>query len=176
MRLLFLLFLGIELMALSVDPLLLKAQASIFPKIMLLDTDISNKTKDKKLILSIVYTDKEYVSAKTFKEMIETEYQDKLGELVLEVHLDNIKMFASTNDAAAYYIFDASSIKMMDVISHAKKKHRICFGYNYKDFDQNTLISLFVKEKTYIYLNKSALHEYGIKFTPIFYRIAKVIE
>ncbi len=176
MRLLLLLFFSIELLAMNIDPLLLKAQASIFPKIMLLDTDISNKTKEKKLILSIVYTDKEYSTAIKLKNMIEAEYKEKLGELQLEVRLDDIKAFSLKNDAAAYYIFDASSSKTKQVVSHAKKEHRICFGYNYKDFDQNILISLFVKERTYIYLNKSALHEYGIKFTPIFYRIAKVIE
>ena len=176
MRLLLLLFFSIELMAMSIDPLLLKAQASIFPKIMLLDTDISKKTHDKKLLFSIIHTDNERSSAMTLKKMIEAEYKDKLGELHLEIRLDDIKEFTSANDAGAYYVFDASSPKMKKVISHAEKTHRICFGYNYKDFDQNILISLFVKEKTYIYLNKSALHEYGIKFMPIFYRIAKVVE
>ncbi len=176
MRLLLLLLFSIELMAISIDPLLLKAQASIFPKIMLLDTGISNKTNEKKLIFSIVYADKERSSAKRLKKMIESEYKDKLGELGLEVRLDEIKKFTSKNDAAAYYIFDASSPEVNKVVSHAQKRNRICFGYNYKDFGKDVLISLFVKERTYIYLNKSVLSEYQVKFTPIFYRIAKVIE
>jgi len=176
MRLLLLLFLSIELMALSIDPLLLKAQASIFPKIMLLDNDISIKTTDKKLVFSIIHTDSERKIAQKLKELIDNEYANKLGELNLETRLSNIKDFDGKEDAAAYYIFDASSAKMKDVVSHAELTHRICFGYNYKDFDKNVLVSLFLKEKTYIYLNKSALQEYQIKFTPIFYRIAKVVE
>lgn len=163
-------------MALGVDPLLLKAQASIFPKIMLLDTSISNKTQDNKLVFSIVHTQKESSNANRLKEIIEAEHQDSLGELSLEVRLNDIEEFNTKTKAAAYYVFNASSPKMKKVIMHAKKMHRICFGYNYQEFDHNILISLFVKERTYIYLNKSALHEYGIKFTPIFYRIAKVVE
>ena len=174
MRLLLLLFFAIELMAISIDPLLLKAQASIFPKIMLLDNDISNKTVGEKLVFSIIYNDKEKSSAQKLKKMIDNEYKNKMGELIFETQLTNIKKFNPKKEATAYYVFNASDTKQ--VIAHASNKHRVCFGYNYKDFDKNIIISIFVKEKTYIYLNKSALHEYKIKFTPIFYRIAKVIE
>lgn len=176
MRLLLLLFFAIDLMAIGVDPLLLKAQASIFPKIMLLDNDISSKLDDNKLVLSIVYSDKERIKAKKLKDMIDLEYKNILGEVTFQTRLVDIKKFDKTHNAAAYYIFDASSQKMKDVISHAKGTHRICFGYNYKDFDKGILISLFVKERTYIYMNNSVFHDYKVKFTSIFYRIAKVIE
>ena len=176
MRLLLLLFFAIELMAISIDPLLLKAQASIFPKIMLLDSTIANKTNDNKLVLSIVYANDEKASAHKFKDMIDSEYGNSLGDLTFETRLTSLNEFDKKQDAAAYYVFDASSAKKKEIVSHATKTQRICFGYNYKDFEENVLISLFVKEKTYIYLNKSALYEYKIKFTPIFYRIAKVIE
>ena len=176
MKVILLFMISIKLMAISVDPLLLKAQASIFPKIMLLDKDISKKTEGDKLIFSIVHTDKQHSDAQQLKKMIDGEYKDKLGELNLEVRLEHVNAFDVKGKASSYYIFDASLPEMKKVLQHAKRFHRICFGYNYKEFVHDTLISLFVKEKTYIYLNKSALHEYEIKFTPIFYRIAKVIE
>lgn len=176
MRLFILLFFTIELMAASIDPLLLKAQASIFPKIMLLDSDIATKTADNKLVLSIIHTSNEKSNAQKLKEMMDLEYVSNLGNLNFEVRLTHIDTFNKKQDVAAYYIFDASTAQKKKVVSHAKASQRICFGYNYKDFDKNILISLFVKEKTYIYLNKSALHEYQLKFTPIFYRIAKIIE
>ena len=61
------------------------------------------------------------------------------------------------------------------VILHSINNNRICFSYHYKDFDDGTLISLFLKEKTYIYINKSFINVYSIKFVPIFYKIAKAI-
>lgn len=176
MRLIVLFLICIDLMAVSVDPLLLKAQASIFPKIMLLDKDISKKATGDTLILSIVHTGEQHAAAQQLKEMINLEYKDKLGTSNLEVRLENINDFDTTTSVASYYIFDASLPKMKKVLEHAKRSQRICFGYNYKEFVYNTLVSLFVKEKTYIYLNKSVLQEYRIKFTPIFYRIAKTVE
>lgn len=176
MRFLLPLLFAINMMALSVDPLLLQAQGSIFPKIMLLDNAISNKIKANRLVLDIVHTDAQTASATKLKSVIDTEYNNRLGDLRFEVRLVNIKDFGAQEDAAAYYVFDASLPSVKKVVSHAKSAQRICFGYNYKDFNDGILISLFVKERTYIYLNKSALHQYAVKFTPIFYRIAKVIE
>ena len=174
MRLFLLLFITVNLMAFSIDPLLLKAQASIFPKILLLDKDINTKLIDNTLLLNIIHTDNEAKSAQQLKSMIENEYKSNLGELGFTIRLTNIKQFNQKDVASAYYMFDASSREMQKVITYASKVHRICFGYNYKDFDSNILLSLFVKEKTYIYLNKAALINYDIKFIPIFYKIVKV--
>lgn len=174
MRLFLLLFFTVNLMALSIDPLLLKAQASIFPKILLLDKDINTKLVGDTLLLNIVYTDSESKNAQRLKSMIENEYKSNLGELEFTIRLTNIKKFSQKDAVSAYYMFDASSSEMQKVINHASKEHRICFGYSYKDFDNNILVSLFVKEKTYIYLNKAALDKYDIKFIPIFYKIVKV--
>lgn len=176
MKLFVLLFFTINLSAINIDPFLLKAQASIFPKIMLLDKDIMNKINDEKLILSIVYTDDETENAHKLKKMIDAEYKNKLGDLSLDVKIINIKDFDKNQEVAAYYIFNASSSSIKSVISNALSTNRICFGYSYQDFDKDILISMFVKERTYIYLNKFALQKYNIKFTPIFYKIVKVIE
>lgn len=175
MRLLGLLFLVLDLMAADMDPLLLKAQAIVFPKIMLLDQNVTEKSDNKELVLEIVYADDEKSDAERLKSMIDVEYRNKIGDFALEVRLVDIDRFSTNETASAYYIFDASTQKIKAVISQAMRKSRICFGYSYKDFSNNILISLFVKEKTYIYLSKSALHDYHIKFIPIFYKISKVI-
>ena len=38
------------------------------------------------------------------------------------------------------------------------------------------LVSLLMKEKTYIYLNKRAVNRYAIRFMPAFYKIVRVQE
>jgi hypothetical protein len=82
MRFLLLVLLAIDMMALSVDPLLLQAQASVFPKIMLLDNAISNKIKANRLVLDIVHTDAQTASATKLKSVIDTEYNNRLGPSV----------------------------------------------------------------------------------------------
>jgi len=141
---------------------------------MLLDKDINTKLVGDTLLLNIVHTDSEAKNAQQLKSMIEQEYKSNLGELGFTVRLTHVRQFDQKERASAYYIFDAASSEMQKIITYAAQEHRICFGYNYKDFDNNILLSLFVKEKTYIYLNKEALERYDIKFIPIFYKIVKV--
>lgn len=175
MRLLLFLLFTLDLMAGSVDQLLLKAQAGIFPKIMLLDKDIQNKLQDNKLVLGIVYTKREKRAAEQFKEMLKEEHKNRLGGYRFEARMIDIVDFDADEDVSAYYIFGTGVSEVSNVVSNAVRKKRICFSYNYRDFANNVLIGLFVKEKTYIYLNKSALQAYNIKFIPIFYKIVKVI-
>ena len=64
----------------------------------------------------------------------------------------------------------------LKVASIASGNQRICFSYNHNDLDNGSLISLQLKEKVYIYLNKNKLNEYDIKFKPVFYNIVKLVE
>ena len=173
MRLLVLLLFSVSLIFASTDILLLKAQATIFPKIIILDKDIQSKCRDNKLVLAVVHTKQESDAAQKLRSMIDAQYKNRLGAFSFEVRLIDIEQFDVNEEVAAYYVFDASLPSMKKVVSHAMDKKCICFGYSYKDFPNNILISLFVKEKTYIYLNRLALHEYEIKFIPIFYKISK---
>jgi len=172
MRWLLLSFLSMNLAAVEIDSLLLKAEATIFPKIILLDQDIKDKAYNNRLTLDIIYTADERDGAEELKSMIDTEHKHQLGEFVFETRLVNSEQFEKRADVSAYYVFDASTETVKTIIAHAAQTRRICFGYYYKD--RETLVSMHVKEKTYIYLNKAALREYRVSFLPIFYKLAKV--
>lgn len=158
------------------DTLLMRAQASMFPKIILLDKDISAKTNAGTVTLKIVYAGNEEMAAKSFKKLIDAQYKGQLGDFRLNTDLADIDDISSSDHSTAYMFFDVSGSKKRALIQNAAKNNRLCFGYDYKDFDQNILISLLIKEKTYIYLNKSSLHNYNINFIPVFYKIVKVLE
>ena len=166
MRIFLFLLLAINLMANSFDSLLLKTQAIIFPKIILLDKDVENKLFNNKIVFSIVYTKNELSKAEQLKSMIDKEYMDRLDKYDFEVQLLNEKQFFEDNKSTSYYLFNSS-------ISTKYKKNHIYFGYDYKNFNDNILISLFVQDKTYIYLNKIALSKCNIRFLPVFYKIAR---
>jgi len=176
MRFFTLILFATSLFAVEYDSLLMRAQASVFPKIMLLDKDIADKTVSETLVLSIVYSSDELLLANEFKGFINKEFKGQLGAYEFEVELVDIDDFTKSDSSSAYFLFNASDSTKQEVVSHTIEQQRICFSYNYKDFNNKVLISLFVKEKTYIYLNKSVLHDYGVKFVPIFYKIAKVKE
>ena len=162
--------------AITYDPLLLRAQASMFPKIILLDQQVANKTRDGRITISIVSTEEDLLVAQEFKDAIENKYNNKLGSNALVVNVIMFKEFDSNVLSTAYIVLNGSGLMYQSVVNHASKNDRIVFSYGYADFDKNSLISLLVKEKTYIYLNKSAVKLYDIKFLSAFYKIAKIIE
>ena len=162
--------------AFDYDPLLMRAQASIFPKIILLDKDIDSKLENNQIIIEILHAEADKNIALNIKSLIEDQYKNNLGKKPLIIRLNEFESFNPEAPATAYFILKGSSNIHIKITSHAASMKRLVFSYDYKDFESNTLISILMKEKTYIYLNKSAIHDYDIKFLPLFYKIVKVIE
>ena len=174
--LLILSLLTLRLFALELNPILLRAQASIFPKIMLLDKDVSEKTPNGAVTLAIVYNTHEKEYAQNFKRLVDKEYGGSIDSYKFEVTLLDVNDQTPLKIATSYYFFDLEEARKGKLLTKAMQSKRICFAYDYKDFKENALISLILKEKTYIYLNKTSLNDYDVKFIPIFYKIVKAIE
>jgi len=158
------------------DPLLLRAQASIFPKIILLDKLLDQKTPNNEVVLIIVSESEKNDAELQLKSLIEEKYKSSLGNKKLTVKVFSIKDSINEPIATAYIVLQSSESVFNQVVSQAASQDRIVFSHSYTDFKHNALISLLVKEKTYIYLNKSAVQLYDIKFSPVFYKITKIIE
>lgn len=172
--LLILLLFSLEIFGYEDNPLLLRAQATVFPKIILLDKDIKSKVLDNKISLNIIHNEEETESAQYLKEMIDKKYKGALGLYDFVVELTNITKDEDIKDSTSYYFLNLIEESKKNILSKAKERNKICFGYSNDDFNKGILISLLLKEKTYIYLNKEVLSEYNMKFVPIFYKIVKV--
>lgn len=162
--------------AFDYDPLLIRAQASIFPKIVLLDKDLDKKVMENKVVISILYGSGELKVAQEIKSLIENQYKRNLGKSSLQINVVEYEKFDDNTISTAYFILKGAALYRDKVTAHAASKKRLVFSYDYKDFENNALVSVLVREKTYIYLNKKAIHDYDIKFLPLFYKIVKVIE
>lgn len=158
------------------DPLLIRAQAAIFPKIVLLDQGLARKAHDDVITINIVYTAQDVQVAQQLKEAIEEKYGDALGGKKMVVSISSFDNFDHSVIATAYIILQGSELFFKKVVSHAVYHERIVFSYSYADFEYDALISMNVKEKTYIYINKATVHLYGVSFMPAFYKIAKIVE
>ena len=69
------------------DPLLLRAQASIFPKIIMLDKDVDKKVESGQLVVLIMHSSQEKSIAIKFKDLIKQQYKNKLGKKELIINL-----------------------------------------------------------------------------------------
>jgi hypothetical protein len=158
------------------DHLLLKAQATIYPKIVMLDKDIEAKIKEDTIVIAIVTEKGGHDSAIAMKNLIDQEYKSNLGKKNLIIKTQFFEGFDNEDPATAYVLIGGDADDHYKVTQYASTHNRVAFSYDYKDIKNNFLVSLFVKEKTYIYLNKKALDDYDIKFLPLFYKIVKVLE
>jgi len=160
------------------ENLLLRAQASIFPKIVILDKDIEVKKVGESIVILIVHNDLKQAIAKEMEELLKAEYKSNLGDhkLIIETVTYDQFLTKSSKLATAYMLIGGESKDHELVTNYAENHHRVAFSYDYEHMQNNVLVSLLVKEKTYIYLNKQALKKYDIRFLPFFYKIVKVVE
>lgn len=172
---LLLLFVSFQAYATEYNSLLLRAQVGIFPKIIMLDTDIGEKVNGNQINLHVVHKADDKKHAQKVKRLIDERYGNKIG--VYELNVDVVEAGLKTiNTPTAYFVMDVSDDEFSKVSSIAMKNNRICFSYNYKDIESNSLISLQLKEKMYIYLSKQQLNRYDIRFQSVFYNIVKVVK
>ena len=64
----------------------MRAEATIFPKIILLDEELSNKTRGNEIIINILYREGDLETAEKLKSLIEEQYAENLGNLPLKVN------------------------------------------------------------------------------------------
>ena len=157
------------------DSLLLRAQATLFPKIVLLDQNVGEKLKSNSMKMLVMYTENDYRNAVLTKNLIEEKYNKK-NKKAISISLVKYSDFKDPVSATAYFLLKGPDDSVKAVSSYAEKNSLVTFSYDYNDFESNALLSVIMKEKTYIYLNKKSFQRYGIKFIPLFYKIVKVVE
>ena len=160
------------------NSLVLRAQASIFPKIIMLDQDLEGKVQGNNIVLHVIHEGKDLQSAIELKELIMKQYKGSIGSYNLVINLKEAGSGIANNDVlpTAYLVLTVSNALLNNIMTVASENKRIFFSYNHNDLKDYSLISLLLKEKVYIYLNKKQLADYGIKFQPVFYKIVKVQE
>ena len=163
------------LQAAEYDSLLLRAQASIFPKIVMLDAAATSKLKNNIVVLHVIYESSDRKAAESMKRLIEDNYGNKIGGQALVVDLVDVESVAD-DLPTAYIVMNVETNLALKIASIASANQRICFSYDHSDLNNDSLISLQLKEKVYIYLNKNKLNAYGVKFKPVFYNIVKLVE
>lgn len=172
--LLLLTFFQIFLFGYEYDELTLKAQATVFPKLILLDQDISKKLVDDKVVFSIVYQDGDQIEAQKVKSFIDKQFGGTLGAYKLKVIIESYEKVQKSNKSTAYYILNSEDSEMQKVAQIGIDHNLIVYTYDKYNFQNSILISLAIKDSTIIYLNKEMLKSYKINFVDALYQIVKL--
>ena len=104
MKIIILLLLSLQLFGLEYNSLLLRAQASVFPKIILLDKNIHSKVSDGVISLNIIHNEQETEYAQKIKKLMDEKYKNSIGSYKFVVNLTNIETTKKIKDAIPWGI------------------------------------------------------------------------
>ena len=159
----------------SYDDLLLKAQASIFPKIMLLDKKIENKLIEGRIIYTIVYEKNDYNTALEITKFIDENYNGHFNGYAYKINLVEFSDLSSMTQASAIYILNSDK-DIKKVADIARKKGIIAFSYDVKNLKAGLLFSLMLEKSTVLYMNKENLYIQKVDFVDSLLRMVKFID
>ncbi|WP_415395815.1 hypothetical protein [Sulfurimonas sp. CS5] len=147
----------------SYNDILLKAQASIFPKIMLLDKKLENKLIDGKVVYTIAYDESDLHIAQEISDFIDKNFEGNFDKYLYKINL--VEFSDLSNDTETSAIYTLNSDKYIDKVAKiAKDKGVIAFSYDIENLKKGLLFSLVLEKSTVLYLNKEDLNKTKIDF------------
>ena len=152
----------------------LKAQASIFPKVILLDKKIEDKLVDGKVVYTIVYNESDYLTALSIEEFINKNFKGHLDKYEYEINLVNINNFSEDTKASAVYVLNLEYIEKVATI--ARKKGIISFSYDLNNLKKGLMFSLVIEKSTVLYLEKDNLYTKKVDFVDALLQMVRFIE
>ena len=157
------------------DDLLLKAQASIFPKIILLDKKIEDKLIDNKIVYTIVYNKSDYLTALSIEKFIDKKFQGYLDTYNYKINLVDFTSFSETTEASAVYVLNLKE-HIEKIATVAKEKGIISFSYDINNLKKGLMFSLVIEKSTVLYLQKENLYSKNIDFVDALLQMVRFIE
>lgn len=161
--------------AYNYDYVLLKAQASIFPKIILLDKKLENKLIDGEIVYTIVYDKNDYDKALKISDYIYENYKGSFDKYRYKINLVDILDFSTKTKASAIYVLQLDK-EIQKVANIAKEKGVISFSYDIGNLKDGLMFSLIIEKSTLLYVKKENLYNKNVEFVESLLQIVRFTE
>jgi uncharacterized protein YjaZ len=153
----------------------LSLQAKVFPKVILTDTDIANKTSNNTIVITILYDKIDTQTAIQFQKMVQRNYKTLKG-FDLSVRLLQYKNFSQQKKlSSAYFFLLTDNTKQLTSIAHEiTKEHRLTFCYDEGYLDYGVMMGLDIREKVSLSLDLKTLKQSKIKLQNSIFKVVKI--
>ena len=150
-------------------------QAKVFPKVMLTDTEITQKTLNNQLVITILYEEIDIKTAMQFQKMIQNNYKSLKGLEVI-VRLLQYQNFPQQKDLSSAYFFLLSdnNDQMTMVANSLTNEHRLTFCYDETYLDYGVIMGLDIRERVSLSLNLKTLKKSNIKLENSIFKVVKI--
>ena len=157
------------------DEVLLKAQASIFPTIILLDKKIEDKLIDGKIVYTIIYDATDSLTAQTVKDLIDKNFQGYLDIYEYKISLVEFASFSNQTEATAIYVLSLKE-NIQEIANIAREKGIISFSYDIDNLSKGLMFSLLIEKSTVLYLEKENLYTKKIDFVDALLQMVRFVD
>lgn len=156
----------------SYNDLLLKAQSTIFPKILLLDKKLGEKLVDGKIVYAVACEDNDYHTAVKICDLVDSKYKNRLGSYELEVKVVKFSELSDKTKVTAVYALN-SGTGIEKISRLAESSGFMTFAYDIDNLKHGLLLSLMIEKSTIIYLSKQNLQSHKVDFVDSLYQIVR---
>jgi hypothetical protein len=157
------------------NPLLLKAQASIFPKLLMLAKEPEKLLVNENIVFAVIHEEEDFESAWQLKNMMEEQYGGYLEGFPFRIVLIEYEKLNDTLEASAVIALHSEAFihKLAQLVI---KKKIVSFVGDAANLKEGFLFSLNLERSTVIYMNKPMLPYYGIEFSDTLYHVVRFFD
>lgn len=157
------------------NPLLLKAQASIFPKLLMLAKEPGKLLVNKDIVFAVIHEEEDYESAWQLKKLMEEQYEGHLEGYPFRIVLIDYEKLNDTLEASAVIALHSEKF-IHELAQLVIKKKIVSFVGDAVYLKEGFLFSLNLERSTVIYMNKPMLPYYGIEFSDTLYHVVRFFD
>ena len=173
-RLFALILIVLPLFAQSYNEHILKIEANIIPRIILMDYKFKEKLAEGKIAITIVYDPIDLPHAKRIKQFFEEKYPKGIkGYPILISLITYSKLHEVTHPTTLYYLMDSDPKTIIKAIEQSKKNRILVFSHDNQNLKYGAHVSLRIDKKIVPYLNPASLKESGITLRPALLSISE---
>ncbi|WP_281950691.1 hypothetical protein [Nitrosophilus kaiyonis] len=168
--------LNLSLFAYKYNEFLIKTQAALLPKIMLLDKKFANKTVDSKVKIAIIFNENDINTAFLLKTFITNYYGSDFENYMLVIKLKKVEDFLNSKEKySAIYLLKLSEDNYQKIYKKIKNSNIYSFVYDKDDLKYGFLFSIDLEEKPIIFMNKKAINK-NFDFIEQLYTLVRLID
>lgn len=167
--------LAIPIFGFNYNPLLLKAQASIFPKLFMLVKEPAKLLVKDEVVFAIIHEEEDFESAWLLKNLIEEQYHGDLEGYAFRIVLIEYERLNDTLEASAVIALHSEEF-IQALAQLVIKKKIVSFVGDAVHLKEGFLFSLNLERSAVIYMNKPVLPDYGIEFSDTLYHIVRFFD
>lgn len=166
---------AIPVFGFNYNPLLLKAQASIFPKLLMLAKEPEKLLVNKDIVFAIIHEEEDFESALQLKNLMESEYAGRIEGYPFRIDLIEYEKLNDRLEASAVIALH-SEVFLHKLAQLAIEKKIVSFVGDAVDLKEGFLFSLNLERSTVIYMNKPMLPHYGVEFSDTLYHVVRFFD